>query len=89
MYINCKTYYSLHYGTFSTKELVETAENNGVTALALTNINGTYDSWEFVKICNEKKIKPILGAEVRKGNKLLYILIASNNKGLLESGPDV
>lgn len=81
MYINCKTYYSLQYGTFSTQELVETAVDKGVTALALTNIHSTADVWAFVKGCREKKIKPIVGCEFRNGDRLLYILIAANNKG--------
>jgi DNA polymerase III alpha subunit len=67
--------------TFSTTELVETAVEKGVTALALTNINSTCDVWEFVKICQEQKVKPIVGAEIRNGDKLLYILIAANNEG--------
>lgn len=82
MYINCRTYFSFHYGTFSTKELVEKAVENGVAALALTNINSTADVWEFVKICREQKLKPIVGAEIRNGDKLLYILVAANNSGL-------
>lgn len=81
MYLNCKTYFSFKYGTFSTEELVNTAVEKGVTALALTNINSTCDSWEFVKICREQKIKPILGVEIRNGDKFLYLLIAANNKG--------
>lgn len=81
MYLNCKTYFSFKYGTFSTRELVDTAVEKGVTSLALTNINSTCDGWEFVKICREQKIKPILGVEIRNGDKLLYLLIAANNKG--------
>ncbi|MEJ0106598.1 MAG: PHP domain-containing protein [Bacteroidota bacterium] len=60
---------------------METAVEKGVTALALTNINSTCDAWSFVKICREHKVKPILGAEIRNGDKLLYILIAATNKG--------
>ncbi|MGN6265435.1 MAG: DNA polymerase III subunit alpha [Ginsengibacter sp.] len=82
MYINCKTYYSFRYGTFSTEELVTTAVDKGVTSLALTNINSTCDLWEFVKLANEAGIKPIAGAEIRNEDQLLYILIATNNKGL-------
>ncbi|MGN6400690.1 MAG: DNA polymerase III subunit alpha [Flavisolibacter sp.] len=82
MYLNCKTYYSFRYGTFSTEELVNTAVDKGVSSLALTNINSTCDEWEFVKLCKDAGIKPILGAEVRNDNKLLYILIAANSKGL-------
>ena len=81
MYINCKTYFSFHFGTFSTRELVETAVDKGVTALALTNINSTCDVWEFVKICREWKVKPVVGVEIRNGDRLLYILIAANNNG--------
>lgn len=82
MYINCKTWYSLRYGTFSTEQLVESATESGVTSLALTNINATTDAWQFVKLCTDAGIKPILGVEVRNGNKLLYILLAATNEGL-------
>jgi len=82
MYLDCKTYFSFLYGTFSTKELVQTAVEKGVTSLALTNINSTCDLWEFVRLCREAHIKPIAGVEFRNGDKLLYILIAANNKGL-------
>jgi DNA polymerase III alpha subunit len=82
MYLNCKTYYSFKYGTFSTEELVKTAADKGVTALALTNINSTYDAWDFVKHCRERNIKPLLGAEIRNGDSLVCILIAGNNRGL-------
>jgi DNA polymerase-3 subunit alpha len=82
MYLNCKTYFSFLYGTFSTQELVQTAVEQGITALALTNINSTCDTWEFVKLCREAGIKPITGVEIRNEDKLLYILLAANNKGL-------
>jgi DNA polymerase-3 subunit alpha len=81
MYLNCKTYFSFKYGTFSTEELVRAAAEAGAGSLALTNINNTCDAWDFVKLCNEAKIKPILGAEIRNGDEFLYILLAANNKG--------
>src|SRR5215471_3915309 len=82
MYLNCKTNFSFRYGTFSCEELVKEGVVQGATSLALTNINGTPDTWDFVKRCNDAGIKPIAGAEIRNGNKLLYILLAANNKGL-------
>jgi DNA-directed DNA polymerase III PolC len=82
MYLNCKTYFSLNYGTFSTEQLVKTASSAGATALALTNINATTDMWDFVKLCREADIKPIPGVEIRNGDQLIYILLAANNKGL-------
>lgn len=57
------------------------AVNYGVTSLALTNINSTCDVWEFIKLCREAGIKPIVGVEIRNGDKLLYILLAANNNG--------
>jgi len=61
--------------------LVKEAAAQGATSLALTNINGTPDTWDFVQYCTENGIKPIAGAEIRNDNKLLYILLAANNRG--------
>jgi len=80
MYLG-KTYFSFKYGTYSTAELVTAAAEDGLTTLALTNINSTCDAWDFVQYCQEKDIKPILGVEIRNDNKLLYILLAANNHG--------
>lgn len=82
MYLNCKTFYSFCYGTFSTSALVDAAVEQGITTLTLTNINSTYDHWEFVKLCREQNIKPVLGVEFRNGDDFLYILLAKNNQGL-------
>jgi DNA-directed DNA polymerase III PolC len=81
MYLNCKSWFSLRYGTFKTEELVQAARENSVTALALTNINTTADAWDFVDFCREQKIKPILGVEVRNEDDLCYILLARDNEG--------
>ncbi len=82
MYLDAKTYYSFCYGTFSTAGLVEAAGEHGITALALCNINCTYDHWEFVKLCREAGIKPVLGVDIRNGEDHCYLLIARNNAGL-------
>lgn len=82
MYLNCKSYFSFRYGTIPTKELVQMAVEKGVGSLALTNINSTCDIWDFVKLCQDEGIKPIAGVEIRNGDKLLYILLAANNRGL-------
>ena len=82
MYLNCKTFFSLRYGTFTTEELVKQASLMGITSISLTNINNTCDAWDFVGYCEKYKIKPIIGAEIRNGDELLYILIAANNIGI-------
>jgi DNA polymerase-3 subunit alpha len=76
-----KTYFSFKYGCFSTEELVKAATGAGANSLALTNINSTCDAWDFVQYCRDRCVKPILGAEIRNGDALLYVLIAINNRG--------
>src|SRR5882762_8021325 len=80
MHLNCKTYFSFLYETFSTQELVQTAVEKGVGSLSLTNINSTCDAWEFVKLCRDAATKPVVGVEIRNGDQLLYILLAANNE---------
>lgn len=81
MYLNCKTYFSFLYGTYSTEDLVKAASERGVTSLALTNINNTCDTWDFVDFCKQHSIKPVAGSEIRNDAELQYILLAKNNKG--------
>src|SRR5579872_1914552 len=76
-----KTYFSFKYGTLSTEELVTAGVEAGIPALALTNINSTCDAWYFVLYCEQQRIKPILGVEIRQDGTLLYILLAANNNG--------
>ncbi|MBN9383420.1 MAG: DNA polymerase III subunit alpha [Chitinophagaceae bacterium] len=80
MYL-CKTFFSLKYGTFSTEQLVKEGVEAGATSLALANINSTCDAWDFVQYCQEQKIKPVIGVEIRNGHQLLYILLAAGNIG--------
>ncbi|NII26201.1 DNA polymerase III subunit alpha [Pseudoflavitalea sp. X16] len=84
MYLNCKSYFSYLYGTFSTESLVQAAVEAGASTAALTNINNTADAWDYVRICAEVGIKPVLGAEVRNEGTFLYILLAKSNEGFAQ-----
>jgi DNA-directed DNA polymerase III PolC len=84
MYLNCHTYYSLHYGTISISELLDLAIQNGVQTIALTDINTTMGIPEFVKDAEGKGIKPIAGCEFRNEDDLLFIGLAKNSEGLKE-----
>lgn len=84
MYINCHSNYSLHYGTLPLKELVARAAEWGIEMLALTDINCTTGVFEFVQLCCEYGITPIVGIEYRKDNKLLYVGLAKNREGFRE-----
>jgi len=84
MFLNCKTYFSFRYGTYSTEELVNHAASLGFKTLALTNINNTCDLWDFVDFCQKQNIKPVAGTEIRNEDSCLYILLARTNTGLSE-----
>lgn len=81
MYLNCKTFFSLRYGTIDTKDLVKMAHERAVTSLALTNVNITSDVWNFIKACQENYIKPIIGLECRNVHDFKYILLAKDMDG--------
>ncbi|PKA98795.1 DNA polymerase III alpha subunit [Flavobacteriaceae bacterium MAR_2009_75] len=84
MYLNCHTYYSLRYGTFSERELLSLAQENEVTKLVLTDINNTSGCLNFVRLASEYGVSPILGIDFRNGVEQCFIGIAKNNEGYLE-----
>ena len=84
MYINCHTYYSLRFGTFSELDLLELARQNEVTQLALTDINNTSAGLNFVRKAPEYGIRPILGIDFRNGVDPCFVGIARNNNGYQE-----
>jgi DNA-directed DNA polymerase III PolC len=84
VFLNCKTYFSFRYGTYSTDDLVKHAASLGHKSMALTNINNTCDIWDFVDFCRQNEIKPIAGTEIRNDDTFLYILLARDNQGFAE-----
>jgi DNA polymerase-3 subunit alpha len=85
MYLNCHSHFSLRYGTLSPEELVQAARRWGITALALTDINNTSCTGEFVKRCKAAGIKPIVGIDFRtKEGERCYVGIARNAEGFAE-----
>ncbi len=84
MYLNCHTYYSLRYGTFSEVELLQLAQQNQVTRLALTDINNTSAGLNFVRKAQDYGISPVLGIDFRNGVDPCFVGIAKNNIGYQE-----
>lgn len=84
MYLNCHTYYSLRYGTFSEVDLLELAGEMHVTQLALTDINNTSACLNFVRKAREYNIRPVLGIDFRNGAAPCFVGIARNNQGYRE-----
>lgn len=72
-------------GASSPEELVECAAEQGITHLALTDINGVYGAVRFQKACEQWNIKPIFGAEVsiesegQASGSLVFL--AADNRG--------
>ncbi|TXE10766.1 DNA polymerase III subunit alpha [Gelidibacter salicanalis] len=84
MYLNCHSYYSLRYGTFSEIELLELAKKNDVQTLALTDINNTSACLNFIRKAKDFNIKPVIGIDFRTGAQQLYVGLANNNEGFKE-----
>ena len=82
MYLNTHTYYSLRYGTLKPEELLQLASQQGVKAMALTDINSTSANLDFVRLAPKYSIKPVLGVDFRNGVQQKFILLASCNKSL-------
>ncbi|OMP78886.1 DNA polymerase III subunit alpha [[Flexibacter] sp. ATCC 35208] len=83
MYLNCKTFFSYRYGTFSTEELVAAGVDACANSMAITNINNTADVWDFIQHCHSAGIHPVPGTEIRNGDHFCYLLLAKNNTGFL------
>lgn len=81
MYLNTHTFYSLRYGTFCPKTLLQLAKQNKITCLALTDINTTSACLSFIREAQQCGIKPVIGVDFRNSVQQQFILIARNNKG--------
>jgi DNA polymerase-3 subunit alpha len=81
MYLNCHSYYSLRYGTFSETALLQLAVENNVDAIALTDINNTSACLNFIQQAKKHHIKPIIGVDFRNGNTQQFVALAKNNNG--------
>lgn len=84
MYLNTHTYFSLKYGTMKPEELLAQAQQLGMASLALTDINNTSASLDFVRLAPQYNIKPVLGLDFRNGVDQCFVAIAWNNEGFQE-----
>ena len=81
MFLNCHTWYSLRYGTFSVEDLCDLAKNGGVTNIAVTDINNTSACMNFIRMAPDYGIKPLIGIDFRNAAQQQYVGIAKNNEG--------
>ncbi len=75
--------YSLLKSTIRIDELVTFAKKHGSTYVALTDTNAMCGLVNFIQLCAEQNIKPILGAYIddAKDKTLNAVFIAKNNNG--------
>ena len=93
-HLHVHTQYSILDGASGIRELIATAKNYGMTALAITDHGNMFGAKEFYNEAKLQKIKPIIGCEVyvaensrfektgkedRSGHHL--ILLAKNFRG--------
>jgi len=84
MLLNCHSYYSFKYGTLSVEELLQEAQAGEHAVVALTDINNTAASLDFVRQAKEFSLRPLVGVDFRNGNQQQYVAIAKNADGFRE-----
>lgn len=81
MLLNCHSWFSLKYGTISPESLLEELSAKGFSGFALTDINNTSASMDFVRQAEKYNVRPVLGIDFRNGIRQKYIGLARNNDG--------
>ena len=81
MLINGHSWFSLKYGTMSPENLLQEVVSRGYSIIALTDINNTSASIDFVRLASECNVKPVLGIDFRNGINQKYIGLSRNIEG--------
>ncbi|MFT5858348.1 MAG: DNA-directed DNA polymerase III PolC [Flavobacteriaceae bacterium] len=81
MHLNTHSYYSLRYGTYNARTLLELSKDNGFDSIALTDINNTSSCLDFIREASNYGVKPVVGIDFRNGVQQQFIMIAKNNDG--------
>ncbi|MFM9943703.1 MAG: DNA polymerase III subunit alpha [Bacteroidia bacterium] len=85
MLLNCHTYYSFCYGTFSIEGLIEEVQKKGYNTFVLTDINNTSACLDAIRRVQEiEGLKIMVGIDFRNNAQQQYIGIAKNNEGFKE-----
>lgn len=84
MLLNCHTYYSFGYGTYSPEELMDAVLAHGYPSFALTDINNTSACLDTIRLCRDKGLKVVVGIDYRNEVQQQYIGLAINNQGFYE-----
>ncbi|MFQ5905641.1 MAG: DNA polymerase III subunit alpha [bacterium] len=75
VHLHTHSYYSMMRGTASLEALCSAMLERGMDTFALTDTNGIYGLNFFLQIAEELGIRPIVGAELRKGSRRAVVLV--------------
>ena len=64
VHLKTKSHYSILESSIKIEDLIAKAVEDNMPAIALTDTNNLFGAMEFTKKALEKKIKPILGADI-------------------------
>ena len=84
MYLNCHSYYSFKYGTFSPEALLSLAKDQSLSSIALTDINNTSGCIDFSRLAEQYGVQPVIGIDFREGIDCRFIGLAKNMEGFAE-----
>jgi DNA-directed DNA polymerase III PolC len=84
MYLNCHSYYSFKFGTISPEQLLQEAQQKGISCIALTDINNTSGILDFFRMAPKYNVHPVAGIDFRNGTEQKFIGIAKNMNGFKE-----
>lgn len=85
IHLKTNTEFSINQGINTVSDMVKKAANDGMGALAITDLNGMFGSINFYKECRKNGLKPIIGLDVTveqdDGNLYQLTVLAKNEQG--------
>ncbi len=83
MYVSLhnRSAYSFCSALTTVEQLVAFAAAYRMPAVALTDLDGLYGAIEFLKLCNDADVKPIIGVELTLADGLSITLLARDMDG--------
>lgn len=84
IHLNVKSGFSFFHSGLSIEAIVDYAQKNQLTSIALTDENNLFGAMAFYRLCREKNIRPLLGMEVKvqeNDDTFPLVVLAKNNEG--------
>ena len=75
--LRCRSYYTFLDSTLSPAALVKLAGQNGMSAIALTDLGNLHGAVEFAQAARQAGIKPVFGAELSADGQPLLLYVES------------